>query len=146
MATIKGQIKAISVSATKGTPKMNVFNAELRTDYGIVGDAHAGNGYRQISLLSYESIAEVVAKGVELSPGDFAENITSEGIDLKDLKIGDKLSLNDKCELEITQFGEHCHGRCLIYERLNDSVIPREGIFAKVTKGSFINVGDQIIV
>lgn len=146
MATIKGRIKAISISKHKGTQKVNVPVAELQVDFGIVGDAHAGNWHRQVSLLSYESIDEMAAKGAEVSPGDFAENITTEGIDLRALKPSDKLGLGDDVELEITQSGKRCHQRCKIFERLGDCIMPREGVFAKVTKGGIINAGDAIEV
>ena len=146
MATIKGRIKAISVSKKKGTRKQNVLEAKLKANYGIIGDAHAGKWHRQISLLSFESIREVVARGGEVSPGDFAENITTEGIDLHLLKTGDKLYFSGNVELEITQSGKKCHRRCDIYEQLGDCIMPREGIFAKVIKGGLISVGDDIEV
>ena len=146
MVTIKGRIKAISVSDKKGMRKTNVPEAELKIDYGIVGDAHAGNWHRQVSLLSFESIAEFVARGASVSPGDFAENITTEGFDLRQLKIGDKLLIGGNIELEITQSGKRCHGRCEIFKQLGDCIMPREGIFAKVTNGGLINVGDEIEV
>lgn len=145
MATIKGRIKAISVSKQKGTRKINMPSAQLQIDHGIVGDAHAGNWHRQVSLLGIESIGDVVAKGVVVSPGDFAENITTEGINLGALKPGDKLRLGVSIELEITQFGKRCHQRCEIFEQLGDCIMPREGTFAKVTKGGLINVGDDIV-
>ena len=146
MATIKGRIKAISVSKQKGTRKVNVPSAKLKVDHGIVGDAHAGNWHRQVSLLGFESFGEMVAKGAEVSPGDFAENITTEGIDMRPIKPGDKLRLGIDVELEITQSGKRCHRRCEIFKQLGDCIMPREGTFAKVTKGGIINIGDTIEV
>ena len=146
MATIKGRIKAISVSTQKGTRKTNTPSARMQVDHGIVGDAHAGNWHRQVSLLGIESIKDMVARGAAVSPGDFAENITTEGINLNLLKTGDKLILGGGTELEITQIGKRCHRRCEIFEQLGDCVMPHEGAFAKVIKGGTINTGDEIVV
>lgn len=144
MATTKGKIKAISVSAEKGIPKTNVSRAELRSDFGILGDAHAGPWHRQISLLAAESIARMVAQGARVSPGDFAENVTTEGIDLSQLRLGSKVRLGKTVELEITQFGKKCHSHCAIFEQIGDCVMPREGVFAKVIEPGQIAVGDVI--
>ena len=146
MAAIKGRIRAISISKTKGTQKVNVPKAELRADYGIVGDVHAGDWDRQLSLLEIERINIMAAKGASVSPGAFAENITTEGIDLSALKIGDKLRLGAEAEIKITQFGKQCHGRCKIYEQIGDCIMPREGVFARVGRGGSIIVGDVIEV
>ncbi len=146
MATTKGRIKAISVSQKRGTQKTNVPEAELKTDFGIVGDAHAASWHRQISLLANESIEKMIAKGAKVSPGNFAENITTEGIDLLSLSIGSKLKAGGNVELEISQFGKECHSRCAIFEQVGDCVMPREGVFAKVTKGGLVKVGDVIEV
>jgi len=146
VAVIKGTIKAISVSKEKGTRKVNVPKAELKADFGVVGDAHAGNWHRQVSLLAVESIDRMVANGAEVSPGNFAENITTEGIELFKLSVGSKLKLGKSVELEITQFGKKCHGRCEIFEQVGDCIMPREGIFAKVSTPGQINVGDVIEV
>ena len=146
MAIIKGTIKAISVSKERGTRKVNVPKAELKAGFGVVGDAHAGNWHRQVSLLAVESIDKMVANGAEVSPGDFAENITTEGIEPLELSVGTKLKLGKSVELEITQFRKKCHGRCKIFEQAGDCIMPREGIFAKVTTSGQINVGDVIEV
>ena len=146
MAAIKGRIRAISVSKQRGTQKINVPEAELRAGFGIVGDAHAGNWDRQISLLEIESIDLMAAKGAKVSPGDFAENITTEGIDLSKLKIGDKLKLGTEVEIKITKFGKECHGRCTIYEQIGDCIMPRKGVFAKVSREGTIRVGNTIEV
>ena len=146
MATTKGRIKAISVSQKRGTQKTNVPEVKLKTDFGIVGDAHAASWHRQISLLANESIEKMIAKGAKVSPGNFAENITTEGIDLLSLSIGSKLKAGGNVELEISQFGKECHSRCAIFEQVGDCVMPREGVFAKVTKGGLVKVGDVIEV
>ncbi len=146
VATTKGRIKAISVSKERGTQKTNVPRAELKADFGIIGDAHSGDWHRQVSLLELESINEMVAKGAKVAPGNFAENITTEGIDLRALKVGSKLKLGSDVELEITQTGKKCHSRCEIFKQIGDCIMPREGVFAKVVKAGAINVGDHIEV
>jgi MOSC domain-containing protein YiiM len=146
VATIKGRIKAISVSKERGTKKVNVPEAEMRADFGIIGDAHAANWHRQVSLLAAESIDKMTAKGVKASPGDFAENITTEGLNLHELFVGSRLRIGQSVELEITQFGKKCHSRCEIFEQVGDCIMPREGVFAKVTRAGAINVGGVIEV
>ena len=146
VAATKGRIKAISVSKERGTKKVNVPEAELRADFGIIGDAHSGNWHRQISLLAAESIDKMTAKGAKVSPGDFAENITTEGLNLHELPVGSKLKLGQSVELEITQFGKKCHSRCEIFEQVGDCIMPREGVFARVTKAGPISVGGVIEV
>jgi MOSC domain-containing protein YiiM len=146
VATTKGRIRAISVSKEKGTQKVNVPRAELQADFGIIGDAHAGDWHRQVSLLGVESINKMAAKGAKVSPGSFAENITTEGIDPGALKVGSKLRLGNDVELTITQSGKRCHKSCEILKQLGDCIMPREGIFAKVTRGGTINVSDTIEV
>lgn len=146
MATTSGRIRAISISTQKGTPKVNVPAAELQVDHGIVGDAHAGNWHRQISLLALESIEMVRRQGVALEPGDFAENLTVENLDLAVLPVGSRLRVGESVELEVTQRGKRCHGRCAIFERLGDCVMPRDGVFARVMHAGHIQVGDIIEV
>ena len=146
MVTTKGAIKAISVSKKKGIPKTNVPEAMLKIDFGIVGDAHAADWHRQISLLAIESIDKMVAMGAKVSPGNFAENITTEGIELLKLPVGSKLGVGEDTELEITQIGKECHSRCAIFEQIGDCIMPREGVFAKVNKGGLIKVADSIEV
>ncbi|MHC4423763.1 MAG: MOSC domain-containing protein [Planctomycetota bacterium] len=141
---MRGAIKAISVSDERGIQKVNIPEAELKTNFGIIGDAHAADWHRQISLLAIESIDKMVAMGAKVSPGDFAENITTEGIDLSKLSVGDRLRFGQSVELEITQLGKECHNRCAIYEQVGDCIMPREGIFAKVIKAGSIKVGNII--
>jgi MOSC domain-containing protein YiiM len=142
--TTRGRIKAISVSEKKGTQKTNVLEAALKSDFGIVGDAHAGPWHRQVSLLAAESIDKMVAKGANVGPGAFAENVTTEGIDLCKFGIGGRIRLGENVELEVTQLGKKCHNRCEIFKQVGDCIMPREGIFAKVTKAGLIAVGDAI--
>ena len=146
MATTKGVIKAISVSKEKGVPKTNVPDAELKADFGIVGDAHAANWHRQVSLLAVESIDKMIAAGAKVSPGDFAENITTEGIELCKLSVGNRLLAGRSIELEVSQLGKKCHSHCAIYDQIGDCIMPREGIFVKVLKGGSVKVGDVIEV
>jgi MOSC domain-containing protein YiiM len=137
-------IHAISISDIKGVRKGNVESAVLRPDHGIINDAHAGKWHRQVSLLAKESIDKIVGKGLTVGPGDFAENITTEGIDLTALPIGQQLRLGNDVVVEVTQIGKECHDRCAIYDETGDCVMPREGIFVKVITGGTINTGDPI--
>ena len=146
MATIKGKVRAISISTKKGTKKTNVPEAEVKIDFGIVGDAHGGNWHRQVSLLAVESIDKMVAMGAGVSPGDFAENITTEGIELPKLPIGSRLKIGGGIELEVTQIGKECHSRCEIFKQVGDCIMPREGVFAEVRKAGTIKNGDSIEV
>ncbi len=138
----KGKIKAISISQEKGVKKINVAQAILKKDFGFLGDAHAGS-LRQVSFLAQESIDKILSKGLKVKAGDFAENITTAGIDLKSFKIGARLKVG-KGVLEITQIGKVCHARCNIYYQVGDCVMPREGIFARVVKGGVIKPGDTV--
>lgn len=141
-----GIIKAVCISPKKGMRKKNVGSGVLVPDWGLEGDAHAGNWHRQVSLLAMESIQKMIEKGLDVGPGDFAENITTEGIDLLSLPVGTKLKLGSQCLGEVTQIGKECHERCAIYKQAGDCVMPREGIFIKVLKGGPIKVGDEIQV
>jgi len=137
------QIVAVCISKSKGERKTPVQQVDLRPDHGIVGDAHAGNWHRQISLLAKESIAKMQAAGLDVDNGDFAENLTTAGIDLPSLPIGSQLHIGETI-LEITQIGKECHHRCAIYYQAGDCVMPKEGIFAKVLRGGSIVPGDTI--
>ncbi len=143
MAITKGQVRAISISKEKGIPKTNVPEADLQAGLGVVGDAHADGGHRQVSLLAAEEIDRMREKGASVSPGEFAENITTQGVDLRVLKVGTKLRVG-AAELIVTQLGKQCHGRCAIYDRVGDCIMPREGIFARVIASGRIQVGDTI--
>ena len=141
---MEGTIVAVCTSKKKGTRKRNVGEAELRVDWGLVGDAHAADWHRQVSLLAMESIEKMRAKGLNVGPGSFAENLTTQGIDLLSLPIGSRARVGSEVVLEITQHGKVCHDRCAIYEIAGDCVMPREGIFAKVIEGGIVKVGDKI--
>jgi MOSC domain-containing protein YiiM len=136
-------VVAVSVSASKGVKKDNVSSAVLLVDWGIEGDAHAGNGHRQVCLLAMESIDRMRALGAQVSPGVFAENITTAGCDLSNIAIGDKLQIGE-VELIVTQLGKECHSRCAIFEAVGDCVMPREGVFAVVERGGTIRPGDSV--
>jgi molybdopterin adenylyltransferase len=145
VANTSGRIRAISVSAAKGEPKSNVPEAEMQADFGIVGDAHGGSGHRQVSLLALEAIVKLRAQGADVSPGDFAENLTVEGINLSLLAVGNRLRVGDDVELEITQLGKRCHAHCRIFDRLGDCIMPKQGLFARVVTGGKIRVGDLVL-
>lgn len=139
-----GIVIAVSVSEKKGTKKRNVASVELKEDFGIVGDAHAGTKNREVSLLASESIKKMQDKGLKVTSGDFAENITTEGIDLMSLKIGDKVKIGEDTILEISQIGKVCHARCNIYYEAGDCVMPKEGIFGHVIKEGVVKPNDII--
>ncbi|MFA6232854.1 MAG: MOSC domain-containing protein [Bacteroidota bacterium] len=140
-----GVIVALSLSAEKGTPKNNREEVRLIENWGIEGDAHAGNWHRQVSLLAMESIEKIHALGLDVRPGAFAENITTHFVDLLSLQIGDRVHVGG-AELEITQIGKECHQRCVIFEQVGDCVMPREGLFARVLRGGIIRSGDPVIL
>ncbi|TFG80741.1 MAG: MOSC domain-containing protein, partial [Spirochaetales bacterium] len=127
------KIVSINVSAGVGTRKDPVDRVQLLVDHGIVGDAHARNWHRQISLLADEDVEMMRGKGVDLDPGIFAENITTRGVDLSALPVGTRFHIGE-AELELTQIGKECHHGCAIYQAVGDCVMPRKGIFAKVIK------------
>jgi MOSC domain-containing protein YiiM len=140
------KVIAINISEIKGVPKKTIPKGEFIEEHGLKNDAHAGNWHRQVSLLGQESIDKVTALGVKgLCTGKFAENLTTEGIELYTLPIGTKLQIND-VTLEVTQIGKECHQKCAIYKQIGDCVMPKEGIFAKVIKGGIINSGDEITI
>lgn len=139
-----GRIISINISQRKGEKKTSVQSAILKENHGIVGDAHAGDWHRQVSLLAVESVDKMRGNGVELHPGDFAENLTVEGIDLKKLKIGQRLRIGQEIVLEITQIGKKCHNDCAIKQQVGDCVMPREGVFAKVIRGGEAKPEDSI--
>lgn len=142
-----GKIVAISSSLVKGIAKTNTPSAELRVEHGIVGDAHAGPWHRQISFLASESIQAIKDLGLPgIKYGDFAENITTEGIELSKLPVGSKMQLGTEALVEITQIGKECHNRCHIYQTVGDCAMPREGVFARVLQGGFINTNDIITI
>ena len=138
-----GKITAICVSERKGTQKHYVEQAELKVDHGIVGDAHAGNWHRQVSLLNKEKIDAFRARGAKVNDGAFGENIIVEGIDFKTLPIGTRYRSGDVL-LEMTQIDKECHSHCAIYAAMGDCIMPREGVFCKVLQGGTLRVGDYL--
>ena len=141
----KGRVLAVNISDNKGTKKTNVQACSLLKDFGLKGDAHAGPWHRQVSLLANESIGKMRAKGLKVGYGDFAENITTEGIDLVHLPIGAEMRIGNSVILRVTQIGKECHERCAIYYQAGDCVMPKEGIFAEVVTEGEVKVGDEII-
>ena len=141
---MKAQVVEVSISKKKGVKKDNIPEGLLIENFGLKDDAHAGNWHRQVSLLATESIEKIRAKGLDVGPGDFAENITTIGINLVDLPIGTKMKMGDEALVEVTQIGKECHSRCAIYQQTGDCVMPREGIFVKVLKGGKVKKGDLI--
>lgn len=137
-------VVSVNISTQKGTFKYPRTEAELRPDWGIVGDAHAGRWHRQVSLLAMESIERMKALGLpELAPGMFAENITTEGVELFTIPVGTKLRIGG-CLTEVTQIGKTCHQECEIFQKVGKCVMPTEGIFVKVLTGGVIRPGDAI--
>jgi MOSC domain-containing protein YiiM len=131
-------ILSINISARTGTRKTPVGRAVLRAGHGIVGDAHAGDWHRQVSLLAEEDIEGMRGRGIEIGFGDFAENITTRGIDLGSLPVGTKLGIGPAL-LVVTQIGKECHGGCAISRIVGDCVMPRRGVFARVIRGGEVD-------
>jgi MOSC domain-containing protein YiiM len=144
MEKIYGKVLAVNISQKKGEKKENIICGLFIENLGLKDDAHAEIGIRQVSLLAKESIEKIRAKGLDVQYGAFAENLTTEGIDLPTLPIGTRLKVGSKVLLEVTQIGKVCHDRCNIFYTVGDCVMPREGIFAKVLVGGEITVDDRI--
>ena len=144
--TMKGRVLAVNISEDKGTKKTNVHSCTLLKDFGLKGDAHAGPWHRQVSLLANESIEKMRAKGLNVGYGDFAENISTQGIDLVHLPIGTEIRIGDAVVLRVTQIGKECHTRCAIYYQAGDCVMPKEGIFAEVVSEGEVKVGEVMII
>ena len=142
----QGQIIAVCTSVKKGERKADIGAGLLVKDFGLEGDAHGGDWHRQVSLLATESIAKMQAAGLNVGPGDFAENLTTRGLDLCALPVGTRLRIGMTALLEISQIGKVCHERCAIFYQAGDCVIPREGIFAVVLEGGPVATGDCIEV
>ena len=138
MSAVPFTILSVNISAEKGVQKEPVESGLLVADYGLDGDAHAGPWHRQVSFLADEDIDTMRGKGVDLSPGDFAENITTRGIPVGELPVGTKIFIDDAI-LEITQIGKECHHGCAIFQAVGDCVMPRKGVFAKVIKGGAVS-------
>ncbi len=132
------EVISVNTSKGKGETKKPVLTAKLMAGYGIEGDAHAGDWHRQVSLLAVEDIEFMRNRGADVSPGDFAENITTRGVDLSSLPVGTRLEIGETV-LEVTQIGKECHGGCAILELVGECVMPSKGIFARVIKGGVID-------
>jgi MOSC domain-containing protein YiiM len=138
------KIVSIAISKEKGTRKTCVKEAHLTKDHGFEGDAHAGPWHRQVSFLASESIERARQSGLEVTFGDFAENIATEGIDWLKVPLGTRLRLGSVALVEITQIGKECRQKCAIYYQAGDCIMPREGIFARVLEGGAIAKGDPV--
>ena len=138
-------VVAVCISERKGTQKHEVPDIQLKINHGIVGDAHAGNWHRQISLLAQESVEKMKAVFPDIPVGAFAENILTEGLTLYTLPVGTRLQVGEVL-LEVTQIGKECHAHCAIRQQVGDCVMPREGIFTIVLEEGTIRPGDAITV
>lgn len=138
------KIVSLAVSKKKGTRKQPINNVELVKDHGIDGDAHAGKWHRQVSFLAQEQIDEARKRGLDVTFGDFAENIATQGVDWKTVPIGTVVRLGSRAVVQITQIGKECHNKCAIYYKAGDCIMPREGVFARVLEGGRIRCGDPI--
>ncbi len=142
----QGEVVAVCTSPGKGERKKDVRRGTLIAGFGLEGDGHGGDWHRQVSLLGMESIGKMRAAGLDVGPGDFAENLTTHGIELCTLPLGTVLQVGNAALLEITQIGKICHDRCAIYYQAGDCVMPKEGIFAVVRKGGEVRTGDPVVV
>ena len=138
------KIVSIAISKKKGTRKVQVDEATVIQDYGLEGDAHAGDWHRQVSFLAAESIEKARTKGLDVTFGDFAENIATSGIDWLRMPVGTRVRLGGSALVEVTQIGKECHKKCAIYYQAGDCIMPREGIFARVLEGGKIQCTDEI--
>ena len=144
---MSGKVVSVNISSKKGVRKKPVEEILLRADYGIEGDAHASSEWhRQVSLLALESIQKMQEMGLDVKPGDFAENITTEGLDLVSLPLGTELHIGSGVIGEVSQIGKECHTRCAIYYQAGDCVMPKEGIFIKVLNGRKVRAGERVMV
>jgi len=144
--TQEGKVLAVNISEKKGTRKKNINSCLIVKGSGLKDDAHAGPWHRQVSLLANESIEKMKAMGLKVGYGDFAENITTQGVDLVHLPVGTEIRIGERVLLKVTQIGKECHERCAIYYQAGDCVMPKEGIFAEVVSEGKIEVGDEIII
>jgi len=148
---MKGRVFSINISEEKGVSKKPIPQGYIRKEWGLSGDAHGAKWHRQVSLLSLERIKEQKfcpqVKGSRedtLAPGDFAENITTQGLDLTCLEIEDEIQIGERVRLRVTQIGKKCHNHCVVYKKIGKCIMPKEGIFTRVVSGGKIEVGDGI--
>ncbi len=141
------KIIAVCTSKEKGIKKEIVAEGVLKEGYGLIGDAHADSrGHRQVSLLAMESINKMRSQGFDVGPGDFAENLTCERIDLASLPVGTQLSVGKEIILELSQIGKKCHSGCAIFQQTGKCIMPKEGVFARVIRGGLVKAGDEVKV
>ncbi|MBI2857284.1 MAG: MOSC domain-containing protein [Chloroflexi bacterium] len=145
---LEGKIIAVCSSRKKGTRKTPVAEVSItRERGGVLGDAHADcASHRQVSLLAIESVEKMRRLGLEVGPGDFAENLTTEGIEIVSMPVGTRLGAGGDVVLEVTQIGKICHTRCAIYRQVGQCIMPEEGVFARVVKGGMVRPGDSLRV
>lgn len=140
------RVLAVSTSRTKGVKKDNVPSIRLKIDHGVEGDAHAGDWHRQVSLLAIESIEKMRILGLMVNPGDFAENITTQGLDVPALPVGTRLKIGADVILELTQIGKECHSGCAIMKQVGKCIMPLEGVFFKVASEGEVRPGDEVVI
>ena len=141
------RIVAVCKSEEKGARKEAVAEGLFKEGYGLIGDAHADSStHRQVSLLAVESIDKMRELGFEVGPGDLAENLTTEGLEVASLPVGTQISIGKDVLLEVTQIGKECHSGCAIFRQTGKCIMPKEGVFARVLRGGSVRVGDQIVV
>lgn len=140
----EGRIVSINISPDKGTKKTPTGSGHILEGYGLEDDGHGGDWHRQVSLLAEESINKMKTLGLDVGPGDFAENLTTKGLNLVSLPVGTEFAIGDEVLLKVTQIGKECHNRCAIYYQAGDCIMPKEGIFARVLRGGLIKVGDKV--
>lgn len=139
------KILAVCRSRQKGTPKEDIIEGFIQENYGLTDDAHADStSHRQVSLIAIESIQKMRDLGFDVGPGDFAENLTTEGIDLVSIPVGSQVTVGEEVVLEISQIGKECHTRCAIFNKMGQCIMPEEGVFAKVISGGTVRTGDEI--
>ena len=143
MTQVTGVVRAVCLSDVRGIQKRNVYSARFQIGWGMEGDAHGGDWNRQVSLLSLQKIEAFRAKGADVTYGDFGENLVVDGIDFASLPVGTRFRCGEVV-LELTQIGKECHNRCIIFHRMVDCIMPREGVFARVLQGGLIKTGDEI--
>jgi MOSC domain-containing protein YiiM len=146
MAEVTPTVVSVNISEKTGEKKHNIDCSVVVAEHGLADDAHAGDWHRQVSLLATESIDKMRLMGLDVWPGDFAENLTTQGIELVSLPVGTRLRVGAEVVLEVTQIGKECHERCAIYYQAGDCVMPKEGVFARVLEGGRVEIGDRIEV
>ncbi len=138
------KVISLAISRKKGTRKQTVTEVLLVREHGIEGDAHAGPWHRQVSFLASESIERARQGGLQVTFGDFAENIATSGIEWTRMAIGARFEIGEEALVEVTQIGKECHNKCAIYHLAGDCIMPREGVFARVLRGGKVRCGDRI--